>query len=244
MNKTVWALMATAALGAATLTSCASSKTSGDVLAAYGDTGAYQTTSGATASTTLSTASVTRYPTSLGDFDPIQMDEIFAMTLSFGKLKVKQITKFYLVPRSNTVEIYYRAGANSLCMIFNQQAREGIIKAAQTFLEKQETQTLVDEKPATANSFYSGLCDVWWGVASPSNGSKNAKFHTNCKFIDGLPYFVIRFASAPSTTAQSAYSPYEELYFSPAQSREFCAQLDQENLQALADEVAVKAYAY
>jgi hypothetical protein len=241
MNKSVWALMATAALCAA-FTSCASSKTSSDVLAAYGDTGAYEPT--AIASTPLSTANVTRYPTTLGDFDPIQLDEFFAMTLSFGKLKVKQITKFYLAPRSNTIEIYYRGGANSLCFIINQQSREGIIKAAQTFLEKQESQTLVDEKPTNTNSFYSGICDVWWGVATPANGAKNAKFHTNCKFIDGLPYFVIRFASAPSTTTQSTYSPYEELYFSPAQLRVFCDQIEQENLQSLVDEVSVKAYAY
>lgn len=236
--------MATAALGAATLTSCASSKTSSDVLAAYGDTGAYQSTSSAATSTPLSTASVTRYATSLGDFEPIHLDDFFAMTLSFGKLKVKQVNKFYLAPRSNSVEIYYRSGANSLCIIFNQQAREGILKSAQTFIEKQEAQTLVDEKPSAANAFYTGLCDVWWGVATPASGAENAKFYTNCKFIEGLPYFVFRFASSASTTAQSTYSPYEELYFSPAQLKEFCSQIEQDNLQGLVDEIAAKAYAY
>ena len=243
MKRTVWALLATATLGAAALSSCKTSSTSDAVLAAYGDTGSYQSTAIGTG-TALPTGNAQKYPTFVADIDPIQLDEFFGMSLSFNKLKVKQISKFYFVPRSNNIEIYYRSGANSLCLIFGQQAREGIISAATKFIEMQEASTLVDAKPTSANAFYSGACEVFWGVATPANGTTKGSFHANCKFIDGLPYFVLRFPSTLATTSQNTYSPYEELYFSPTQLKFFCEQIQQENLQARVDEVASRAFVY
>ena len=209
-------------------------------------------TTGSTASSGTSSESGTSlgtktlYASTLGNFDPVSLPEIMALGYSFNKLNPKELSKNYLVPRTNKVEIYFRDAVNSICIILPEASRHEIIDAANQFTDEYEEKTVKDEKPTAKNAYAEMKCDFWWGVINPSNGAEGTKFYANSKFIDGKPYFVLRFPSAEgySETKKTEYSPYTELYFSPSQLRELCDVLDQSFLEGVIQEKIEKAYTY
>ena len=187
------------------------------------------------------------YPSKLGDFDPVSLPEIMALNYSFNKLKVSELSKNYLIPRTNKVEIYFRDTVNSICVILPEASRHAIIDAANQFLDELEAETIKDEKPTAKNAYASMKCDFWWGVLNySSNGAEGAVLYANSKVIEDKPYFVLRFPSSKglSETKKVEYSPYTEIYFSPSQLRDLCDILDQSFLEGVIQEKIDKAFTY
>lgn len=191
-----------------------------------------------------SLATKNTYATKLGDFDPISLPDIMSLGCSFNKLNPRELTKNYLVPRTNKIEIYYREGVNSMCLILPESTRHAILDSIEKFRDGLDEGTLVDEKATEKNAFATGSCDVWWGVMSPSMGAELAKMCINCKFMDDKAYFVLRVPSAQSTKPKGEWSPYTEIYFSPSQLDSLAELLDQEKLQGLVQQKIDKAMAY
>ena len=186
------------------------------------------------------------YAATLGDFDPQILPQVMSLFYSFKKLKPRNLQKIYLIPRTNKVEIHFRDNINSLCIILPEPSRRAIISAADQFEKDVEAGTIRDEKATDKNAYATMKCDFWWGVASPSTGAENTRMLANTKIVDGKAYFVLRIPSAEGRTEskKSAFSPYTELYFSPAQLRELCEILDQEYLEEVVQALQQKADAY
>ena len=184
------------------------------------------------------------YASSLGNFDPMQLPDIMAMQISFKKLTGRNLTKNFLIPRTNKVEMHFRDNINALCLILPESTRHAIIDSANQFIEDQAAGTIKDEKATEKNAYAVARCDLWWGAASPVNGAEGIKLCVNSKYVDGRPYLAVRVPSAASTSDNTLHSPYMELYFSPAQARDFCDVLDQEYLSGLVQQLIDKATAY
>ena len=186
----------------------------------------------------------TAYATHLGNFDPIKLPEVMSLHMSFKKLAARDLSRNYLVPRTNKVEIYFRDNINAFCLILPEAARHAIIDAANKFVADQEAGTIEDTKPTDKNAYAITTCDLWWGAGSPVYGAENTKLCINSKFVDDKAYLVLRLPSAKGTSDKRVYSPYTELYFSPAQAMSLCEILDQENLKGLVKQMEEKALAY
>ncbi|AEE17494.1 hypothetical protein [Treponema brennaborense] len=182
-------------------------------------------------------------PNFLGDFNPIQLENGMALTSLFGNTKPKEL-EIYLIPRTNIVEIYFRDMANKVCLILEQKQRDMIQQSALQFLEGAENGTLADYKPSAKNAYAETTCSLGWGVTGVARVTEKAVAQFNHEYLDGKPYYLVRLLPGPDTADSEVYSPKVELYFSPAQLRDFCAAIDQSALQALVDEREAKAYAY
>ena len=91
----------------------------------------------------------TAYATYLGNFDPIKLPEVMSLHMSFKKLAARDLSRNYLVPRTNKVEIYFRDNINAFCLILPEAARHAIIDAANKFVADQEAGTIEIQSPLT-----------------------------------------------------------------------------------------------
>ena len=235
MKKTNTAMAAVLAALTFSAVSCA---TSGSLSSEAGNS------SGSMSGTSIGKGS-TNYATFLGEFDPQRLPETMVLYNSFGKLKPRNLEKTYLIPRTNMVEIHFRDNINDICIILPEASRHAIISAADQFYKDVEAESIRDEKPTDKNAYASMKCDFWWGVASPVYGAENTKMLANTKIVEGKAYFVLRVPSAEGTDKQNrAFSPYTELYFTPAQLHDFCDIIEQEYLVDLVSTLQEKADRY
>lgn len=183
-------------------------------------------------------------PNFLGDYDPIQLENVMAWYNFFGKEKPKEL-EMYFVPRTNNVEIYYREGQNKVCVILSQEQREQLKEVAALFTEGVEAGTLEDRKPTTKNAYYKSTCSVGWGVLGIGRVTEKSRLEYNHKYLkDGKVYLSVRAYPAADKNDSSVYSPDIELFFSPSQLETLFAQIDQSVLQARVDELNAQAYEY
>ena len=183
-------------------------------------------------------------PDFLGDYDPIQLEDGMARTVSFGNEKPKEL-EIYFVPRTNRVEIYFRDGMNKICIILTPEHRKLLMEAASNFFAGTENGTLEDRKPAKKNAYSETKCSVGWGLTGVSHTTKDARLQFNYEYLsDKRPYFMMKVLPGIDSSDSSMYSPSSALYFSPTQLENFCTIILQENLQALVDELNQRAYEY
>lgn len=163
----------------------------------------------------------------LGDFNPIQLDNLMAVRSTTSELKPLEM-EAYFIPRSNNLELYFREGMNKYALILPYEARQAIEKAGQQYLTAYEEGTLVEEKPTEKNATQTAPASLSWGVAGLArNGT--TKIYTNHEFLEkGRPYFRITVKQTNDKNDSSTQSPRVEIYFSPALLRTFLEATQQE----------------
>ena len=179
----------------------------------------------------------------LGDFDPILLKSTVALTKSGKKMKPKTLSKSYIVPRSNNLEIHFHQGPNKICVIFNKAERDKFKEAAELFLEQYDTKTIERHKPNKKNAYYRSRCSLWYGLTALTYGTGKNDYWTNCNIIDKHAYFMIHFIPSHNDNGKDV-TPKFDLYFSPTQLRDFLELMDQEYLNSQVQELREKAYTY
>lgn len=179
----------------------------------------------------------------LGDFDPVLLKTTMSLQKSGKKMKPRELTKSYIVPRTNNIEIHFRTMVNKICFIMNKEERAQLKEAAEQFLNEYETKTIERHKPSKKNAYYTSRCSLWYGLTGLTNGSEICDYWTNAEIIDKHAYFMIHFT--PSRTVDGKeFTPKVNMYFSPTQLRDFMELLDQEYLNSAVKELRQKAYTY
>ena len=64
----------------------------------------------------------------IGDFGPIQMENLMVLQKSKGSVKPKEIKSVYLIPRTNSIELQFRDGLNIICIILDKTERDKMCK--------------------------------------------------------------------------------------------------------------------
>ncbi|HOS29713.1 MAG TPA: hypothetical protein PLR39_02825 [Treponemataceae bacterium] len=178
----------------------------------------------------------------LGDFNPIQIDNLMALNNAVSGIKPVEI-RTYLVPRTNTVELYFRIFANEIALVIDKKARDQIRTSAQEYLALYEANSLKIQEPSKKNAWLKGTMSIGWGVLSPVRFT-TAPFWTNYEYLEEKPYFLLYLNPTPDLNDAAAYSPVVELYLSPAQVREFLDVTDQERLESIVEEYNKRAYTF
>lgn len=183
-------------------------------------------------------------PDFLGDYEPMQLEDVMGWVTLFGNEKPKEIELFF-VPRTNRVEMYFRDLQNRICIVLSPEHRQMMIDAAIQFMEESESGNMPNRKANSKNYYAQSVCSVGWGVTGIARVTEKSKLQFNYEYFkDGRPYFLMKALPAPDREEPDAYSPTVEVYFSPAQLEALYEVLNQETLQAAVDELDVKAYAY
>ena len=179
----------------------------------------------------------------LDDFDPVTLQSIMVLNKAGKKLKVKEISKIYLVPRSNSVEITFRDLANEISIIWNKTERNKIIEACNLFLTQYEERSVPHQKVNPRTAYFNSKCSLWYGVLNADNGCSKNDYYLNCEFIDKKPYLLFKF-SPTRCDKLDQFTPKVSFYMSPSQIREFLEIIDQENLEAQLQTKRARAYTY
>jgi len=182
-------------------------------------------------------------PNFLGDYAPIQFENLMGVSYNTKKIKPLEIKAFF-VPRMNTVELYFHLGINSIALVLDQEAREILLDSIYAYLlDYQEERFLPNYVPTKENVYKNGKLSISWGLLSPGYTASDSPFRTNYKNLDAKPYFYIYIQPSPDDKKEN-YSPKTEFYFSPSQLEALVEVLEQENLQAYIDELDTKAYGF
>lgn len=180
----------------------------------------------------------------LGDFDPIQLQSLMALTKFSGKLKPKELRKNYLIPRSNSVEFYYRDLVNEICFILDYKERQNLIEAGTKFLEEHEAHSFTKHKVNKKTAYYNSQCSLWFGVTNVASGTEYNDYYVNYDIIDKHAYMVLVFIASRTKDDPEIFTPNAKLYFSPSQVKELIEFLEQDNLQAELVNLMKRAYTY
>lgn len=180
----------------------------------------------------------------LGDFDPIEMENLIFLKKINSTLSPKEINSIYLIPRTNTVELTFRDSVNTITVILNKIEREKIISACNTFLQQYDEKTLPHHKINSKTAYITSQCSLWFGVLSRSTGTSKNDYYINCEFIDKRPYLLLHFIPSRCENKTDVFTPKASLYLSPTQVKDFIEQISQENLNILINELENKAYTY
>ncbi len=179
----------------------------------------------------------------LGDFDPIILKNTMSLKKSGKKMKPKELTATYLVPRTNNIEVHFRTTVNKVCFIMNKEERSKLKEAAEQFINEYDTKTIERHKVNSKTAYYNSRCSFWFGLSALSNGSSKCDYWTNSEIVNKHAYFVIHFT--PSRTDDGKeLTPKVRMYFSPSQLKDFIEILDQEYLNSQVKELREKAYKY
>lgn len=182
-------------------------------------------------------------PNFLGDYAPIQLENLMGVSYSSGKLKPLEIKAFF-VPRNNNVELYFRLGINKIVLVLNQEMRESLLSTIYAYLEDyQADRFLSNYTPSKENAYVESEMSLSWGLLGPSYTASKAKYRTNYKNVDKKPYFYIYMQPSPDEKKEH-YSPKLEFYFSPSQLEAVVESLDQESLQEYIEELDKKAFEF
>ncbi len=188
-------------------------------------------------------------PNFIGDFGPIQLENILCLRESFGKLTPTEI-ETYFIPRTNIVEMYLRDGMTAYVLLFEGEERtqveEGITMYAKeysAYLDGDDS-ALVEREPTRKNFFNEGTMSVSWGVVSATRNNTTT-FQTNYKYLEkNKPYFELMVEKTTDSGDSSIYSPVLRLYFSPTHLETIMEQLNQEALVQLVQELEDEAFAF
>ena len=184
------------------------------------------------------------YPASIADMDAMSLGSLSFYEKSFGKLKQRTFSRFFVAPRRNTVELWYRDGINAETIVLKQGARVAVVEAVKAFVQEWEDHTLQNVKAKANNAYSSGYMDFSFGVVSAAHDLKDIPFYMNCIFMEGQPYLVMRIPSQKVKGEESLYSPYTEVYFSRTQAEMLAERLNQEYLEQLVQDNTLKEYSY
>lgn len=182
----------------------------------------------------------------IGDFDVFRIDDLMFLQKSKKTVKAKEVNGVYLVPRTNSVELHFRDGINSVVIILNKDNRNKILEACQTFLTQYDEKTLPHHKVNSKTAYFKSRCSFWFGVITPTNGCHKNDFYANVEFIDKRPYLLLHFlpSRCDDEVSSNIFTPKTSLYMSPSQIKDFMSLMDQENLNKKVEGLKQKAYTY
>lgn len=180
----------------------------------------------------------------LADLNPIQIENVIMLVKSGKSVKPKEITKTYLIPTNNTVELHFRDTINAVCVILNKKERENIISACKQFLQEYDQKTLKHQKVNSKTAYFKSTCSLYYGLTNAITGNDNIEYFVNYEFIDKRPYLLLYFIPSRVTNETETFTPKIQLYMSPSQIRDFIQQMDQKNLETYLTETIKKAYTY
>lgn len=181
----------------------------------------------------------------IADLGPVQIANIMMLSKSKSSIKPKEITKVYLIPRTNNVELQFRDTVNAVVLILNKAERQRIIDACNLFLQEYDEKKLEHKKVNSKNAYFKSKCSLWFGLTNASNGCNENDYFVTYEFIDRRPYLLIQTIPSRCTSEdKNAFTPRIQLYMSPSQIRDFIQQMDQENLESYLTETIEKAYTY
>ena len=181
----------------------------------------------------------------IGDFNPILIKSTIVLLKSGKNMKPKELSKTYLIPTTNKIEIHFRDNVNQVCIILDYNERAKIKAAADKFFEQYETKTLSREKVSKKTAYNASETPLYFGVAGYGNGTEKCAYYTNSEVFNKHAYFLINFTSTRVDPEKgSGFTPTVRLYFSPNQLKDFLEILDQEYLNSQVQELREKAYNY
>ena len=182
--------------------------------------------------------------TYLGDFNAVSLKETICLMKVSKKMKPKELSKTFLIPRTNKIEIHFRDAANQVCIILDKAERDRITEAANQFLNEYESKTLHRDKVNRKSAYYvSKTAGVYFGISGYSNGTDHCEYYTNSEIFDKHAYFLLNFI-ASRTEQGSGFTPKIKLYFSPTQLKDFLEILDQNYLNSQVEDLRKRAYTY
>ncbi len=188
-------------------------------------------------------------PNFIGDYGPIQLENIICIRESMGNLVPTEV-EVYFIPRTNVVEMYLRDGMTSYVLLFEgndrQEVAQGIemYASAYTAYSDGDKSALAEREPNRKNYFNEGSMSVSWGVASAARNNTTV-FQTNYKYLEkNRPYFELLVDKTKDKKNSSVYSPVLRLYFSPTHLESVMSQLNQEYLESLVADLEAEAFAF
>lgn len=181
--------------------------------------------------------------TFLGDFNPILIKNTVCLVKAGKKMKPRELSKTYLIPTNNNVEIHFRDLTNQVCIILNKAERDKLIAAANTFLNEYETKTISRAKINKKTAYYTSKVPVYFGLTGYSNGTDKCDFYANSEIFNKHAYFLLKYTPTRATKGEG-FTPAISLYFSPTQLKDFLEILDQEYLNSEVEVLRKKAYTY
>lgn len=179
----------------------------------------------------------------LGEFAPILLKNTICLTKSGKNMKPKELSKTYLIPARNNIEIHFRDLTNQICIVLNKSERDKLITAANTFLQEYETKTISRAKVSKKTAYYTSKVPVYFGLTGYSNGTEKCDFYANAEIFNKHAYFLLKYTPTRSEKG-SGFTPAISLYFSPTQLKDFLEILDQEYLNSEVEVLRKKAYTY
>lgn len=179
----------------------------------------------------------------LGNFSPVLLKPVIFLFKSRKEMKPREISKIYLVPGNNTVEIYFRDNVNAIAIILKQKERQKIIDAAKQFLEEYESKTLKRDKPGRKNAYFVSKTGLYFGVTGYGNGTDNCEYYTNSEIFNKRAYFFFKFLNT-DVDKGSGFTPNCSFYLSPSQLKDLIEILDQDYLESQIKDIQLKAYTY
>lgn len=181
----------------------------------------------------------------IGDFNPVLLKTTITLLKSGKNMKPKELSKTYLIPSNNKIEIHFRDTVNQICIILDYNERSKIKDAATKFFEQYESKTLSREKVSKKTAYNVSETPVYFGVAGYGNGTEKCSYYTNSEVFNKHAYFLINFTSTRVDPEKgSGFTPSVRLYFSPNQLKDFLEILDQEYLNSQVKDLREKAYTY
>ncbi len=188
-------------------------------------------------------------PNFIGDFDPIQLENILCLRDSFGKLTPTEV-RLYFIPRTNVVEMYLRDGMTAYVLLFEGDERKQLLEGIELYANayasyvEGDKSALEEREPNRDNYFNEGDMSVAWGVASTARNNSTT-FQTNYKYLEvNRPYFELMVEKTKDKDNASVFSPVLRLYFSPTHLETLLERIDQENLELLVKELEEEAFAF
>ena len=188
-------------------------------------------------------------PNYIGNFEPIQLDNILCIQESMGKLQPLEL-ETYFIPRTNNVEIYFRKGLNNICIIFEVDERKGVYEGIMQYAEDialymDGNKNALPEREATRSNYYTeGTASIAWGVMGLSRNNTTT-YQTNYQYLEqNKPYFELMIEKTIDKNDGSTYSPVTRIYFSPTHLENLLETLSQEALVALVKDKEAEAFAF
>ncbi len=188
-------------------------------------------------------------PNFIGDFDPIQLENLICLRESFGKGSPTEIRAFF-IPRTNIVELYLRDGMTTYVLLFEGDERKQLFEGIEMYSTAYNSyaegnrNAMEEREPNRKNNFNDGTMSVSWGVAGPTRNNTTT-FQTNYKYLEqNRPYFELLVEKTADKDERNIYSPVLRLYFSPTHLETLHEQLNQEYLEYLVSELENEAFAF
>ncbi len=164
-------------------------------------------------------------------------------TVNIGKPKVSD---FYVTfaPRTNYLFIKARLGIDVVRVGFSYEDRMMISEAANQYLEAYENGNIPNVKPTKKNAYSKGTVLFEWGATGLAH-EVIPTYRTNAQYLEpNKPYFLISIDSMEEEGRDHISSPRIGIYISPSQWETIIEKCNQQNLEAMTDEILAEAEAF